>query len=131
LLGDSKQIMEFNLGYSKELGARGAHPAERIIAHNAAQLAVLADWLALLTKSTMMRLYDYEHILTHLLYNADQPIRGKRIKEVQALLGDHGVRLHLMEETFEEYQERMAAEIGDLHNRFTFKDKLEGETKKK
>jgi hypothetical protein len=56
LLGDSKQIMEFNLGYSKELGARGAHPAERIIAHNAAQLAVLADWLALLTKSTMMRL---------------------------------------------------------------------------
>ena len=130
LLADTKSEMTSAIKQGGRVADKSADPVAKIALVRAQQGLVFADWIALYVQSTVLRMYDYEHILTHLLYSTEQPVRGKQLRELQALLGDHGVRLLAMEEDLEHYQKKMGGTIGELYNKLTFKDKLEEDSRK-
>jgi hypothetical protein len=117
---DSNRVMNTAGRIADENWQRPFDPLARIALLTAHEALILTDWIAQYVKELVRRQYDHDHILVHFLFNNDQPIRGKRLKEVQALLGEHGVRLLAMEEELEKHQERMAGTVGDLYNRLTF-----------
>jgi hypothetical protein len=88
-------------------------------------LAALIDWTVLVQRSIVERLYAHEHLMLHLLYDSERPVRGERLKDLQALMGDHGVRLLSIEEEMETVHSRLGAAVNDLANRIALGTTLE------
>ena len=129
LLSDSKSIWDGIEEFSKVVDR--VDPSERARSIRFLQLAILCHWIVEVQQATIMRQHDFEHVLLHLLYNTDQPIRGKRLKELQALLGEHGVRLLSLEEELHAVHGRLGDVVSDFSQRLrngpTFEGNNQGE----
>jgi hypothetical protein len=86
------------------------------------EIALLSSHLSATTHLLRHSLSDsmyLETVVLHTLHSSDSSKKSFDDSGLKALLGEHGMRLHTVEEKFSEFDRRVSGTLGDLYSRLS------------